>query len=271
MTRERVTITIKPELLQEIDRIVDGITIRSRSQAIEYLLNRLLADSGIKNALVLCGGRRKDILLGKQIRFLAELNGKSVLERVLDSIHEFKVNNFFVHVSTFGERIIEELNEKNFPFHIEFVLEKKALGTIDPLLSTKHNFKETFLVAYGDTIASINLSDMLDFHRKNNSIATIALTTVSNPRRYGVVEMQGNKIVSFKEKPKNAVKSFLISSGYFLFEPEIFKHVSREMKNIESNLFPKLAEKGLLYGYNYQGKYLNIHTQADLEKAKIIV
>ncbi len=271
MSRKRVTITIKQDILSQVDRLVDGVTIRSRSQAMEFLLNRLLAEHSIKSALVLCGGRKSTVLLGKRPRFLAELGGKSVIERVLNSINEFKVNKFFVYTESLGEQIVEDLSRKSLPYHVEFVSEKNASGTIEPLLLARKKFSETFLVAYGDTLTSINLSDMLAFHKQNNSIATIALTTVSNPRKYGVVELQGNKIASFMEKPRKNIDSFMISAGYFIFEPEIFRHIGRGMKNIESDLFPKLAEKGLLYGYTYQGKYLNIHSQHDLERAKILV
>ena len=72
-------------------------------------------------------------------------------------------------------------------------------------------------------------------------------------------------------KPKKDVKSYLVSAGYFLFEPEIFKHISRDMKNLEKDLFPKLAEKGLLYGYPFQGMYLNVNNEQDLRKAKALL
>jgi NDP-sugar pyrophosphorylase family protein len=131
----------------------------------------------------------------------------------------------------------------------------------------KHRLNDTFLVAYADTLASVNLNDMLSFHRKNNSIATIALTTVSNPKDFGVAVLQGNKITEFLEKPKKDAHSYLINAGYFLFEPEIFKYLGKGMQSLEKDLFPRLAEKGLLFGYPFQGKYFNINNKKDLENA----
>ena len=271
MSRARVTITIRDDLLRQVDRLVDGLTIRSRSQAMEYLLSKFLSDFRLGKALILAGGKKKEILINKQPKFLLDLKGKTVLQRVLDSISEFNVSSFLVYVDSFGESIMGSMQHSNGPYHLDFLVGKQSTGTIAPLLLAKSRLKDTFLLAYGDTITSINLNDMLSFHRKNNSIATIALTTVSNPMDYGVAVLQGGKIVEFEQKPKKEAHSFLVNAGYFLFEPEIFRHIGREMRDIEKDLFPKLAKKGLLYGYSFQGKYFNINKRQDLEKARVLL
>ena len=271
MARERITITIRNDLLQQVDRLVDGINVRSRSQAFEYLLSKVLLDYRLRKVIVLAGGKKKDTVLGKTPRFLVKINGKSLLEHVLDSIHEFNISNFMVYTDTFGNAIENEFAGKKLPYDVNFVSGEKPTGTVEPLLKAKSKLDDTFLVAYGDTITSINLNDMLAFHRKNKALATIALTTVSNPRNHGVVMMQGNKINEFIQKPKKDVHSYLVNVGYFLFEPEIFKHIGRNVKSLEQDLFPKLAKKGLLYGYAFQGKYINVHSKADLERARVML
>jgi NDP-sugar pyrophosphorylase family protein len=268
--RERVTITIREELLSQVDRLVDGLTIRSRSQAMEYLLSKLLSDYRLKNALVLAGGKdaRMGSLTKKKPKFLLEVKGKTILERVLGYLSEFNVSLINVYVDYMKEKIIESLENKSFPFRVEFIKSDKPVGTVEPLRKVKPFFHDTFLVANGDTICNLNLNEMLRFHKNNKSIATIALTTVSNPEAYGVVMLQGERVREFTEKPKKDFESFLINAGYYLFEPTVFKYISRDMKSLEKDLFPKLAEKGLLYGFPFQVLYLNINTKRDLEKAK---
>ena len=270
MSRERVTITIRNDLLSQVDRLVDGINIRSRSQAMEYLLSKFLSDFRLNNALILAGGPRKELLVNRKPKFLLDVNGKSLLRRVMDGINEFNVGNFIVYVDSFADEIAQGLGNSS-PYHVEFLRGKSPKGTVAPLRLAKQKLNGTFLLAYGDTITNLNINDMLSFHRENNAIATIALTTVSNPKDFGVAVLQGNKVTEFEQKPKKEAHSFLVNAGYFIFEPEIFRHIGRETQNIEKDLLPKLAAKRLLYGYPFQGKYFNVNSKKDLAKARAMV
>lgn len=267
--RKRVTITIKEDILSQVDRIIDGLSIRSRSQAIEFLLSKTLSDYRIKNALILAGG--KDLIKGipKKSKFLLEINKKYLIEKVINYLEEFNAGKITVSLDSNKEKIIKKLNEKNIS--VDFLELEKPSGTIEPVNKMKHSFKDTFAVVHGDTLSSLNLNEMLGFHQSNKSLATIALTTVNNPKDYGVAMLQGKKITEFTEKPKTEAASYLINAGTYIFEPEIFKYFSRKIKSIEKDLFPKLAKKGLLYGYPFQGIYLNINTKKDYEKAKRIL
>jgi NDP-sugar pyrophosphorylase family protein len=267
MNRARVTITIKEDILKQVGRLVDGITIRSRSQAIEYLLSKFLSDFRLKNAFLLAGGKKSNLLLNNQPKFLVKIRGKPIIQWVLEEINSYNVNNFIVYSDSFASEIEKEIREKNLAFAVDFLSGEKTVGTVKALLMAKQRLKDTFLVAYADTIASVNLNDMLAFHRKNNALATMALTTVSNPKDFGVAVLQGNKIVEFAEKPKREAHSYLVNAGYFLFEPEIFKYLGKGMQSIEKDLFPRLAELELLFGYPFQGKYFNINNKKDLENA----
>ncbi|MDD5162593.1 MAG: nucleotidyltransferase family protein [Candidatus ainarchaeum sp.] len=217
--------------------------------------------------MLLAGGKKSSLLLNGKPKFLVKIRGKPVLQWVLEEINGYNVNNFIVYSDSFAKEIEKEMREKNLAFAVDFLSAEKPSGTVNALLMAKPRLKDTFLVAYADTIASVNLNEMLAFHRKNNALATMALTTVSNPKDFGVAVLQGNKITEFAEKPKREAHSYLVNAGYFLFEPEIFKHLGKGMQGIEKDLFPRLAEKGLLFGYPFQGKYFNINSKKDLEKA----
>ncbi len=271
MKRERVTITVRGDLLRQIDRMQDNLTIRSRSQAFEFLLSRVLSDIRLNKALVLAGGRKENVLINGKPKFLLDLKGKPLLEVVMERINDFNVGNFLVYVDLKGGEIVKEFESKELSFNVQFLSSKKAQGTVEPLLLAKPFLDDSFLLAYGDTLSSLDLNNMLQFHRKNNALATAALTTVSNPRDYGVVMLEGDHIKRFVQKPKSDLGSYLISAGYFIFEPEIFKHISRKDKSLELDLLPRLAKKNLLLGYPFQGRYVNINSKADLEKARIMV
>ncbi len=262
--RERVTVTLKGELLEQVDRLVDGLTIRSRSQAMEYLLSKVLSDYRLSRALVLAGGQSREL----SNKFLREIKGKPLLFHTLDYLHEFNISNFTVYLDFGHKKIRKALREKDLSYGISFLEHPKPAGTVEPLLKIRGEVKNTILVAYGDTICNLDLNGMLAFHKKNKFPATIALTTVSNPKQYGVVMLEGNKVKEFLQKPRKDTGSFLVNAGYYLLEPEAFRLISGKMRSLEGDFFPRLAEKGLLAGYPFQGLYINVNTQEDLEKAR---
>lgn len=268
--RNRISITLKKDIIEQVDRLVDGMQIRSRSQAIEYILSKALTDIRVKTAFILAGGEKEDFK-GRN-RFMMNINGKPILEYVIDHISSFNINKILIYVDLFGEEVVNYFkNGSDFNVSIDYLTSNESKGNIYPLLLARNKISDTFIVFYGDTISSIDLADMFVFHRQNQSIATVALTTVSNPKDYGIAILKGNKVIDFKEKPIEDMQSFLVSSGIFIFEPRIFNYISSKMQSIEKDLLPSLVKKQLLTGYNFQGKWLNINTKKDLKKALLMV
>jgi len=268
--RTRVTISIRQDMLSRVDSLIDGVTIRSRSQAFEFLLTKMLGER-LGTALVLAGGKPKDISLGKTTKFMARIGQKTLLELVLEHLHSLGITNFLVYVDYKKEEIIEYFNALALSYSVRFISGKKASGTAKPLLLARPYLKSTFLLAYGDTICRLNLSNMYEFHKANSSIATVALTSVDEPKHYGVATVEGTKIRGFVEKPKKSIESYLINAGYFIFEPAIFSYIKAKDRSLERDILPRLAQQGLLYAYPFQGLYLNVNKKADLEKAQLLL
>jgi mannose-1-phosphate guanylyltransferase len=268
--RTRVTISIKQDILTKVDSLIDGLTIRSRSQAFEFLLTKILGEK-LNVALVLAGGKPKNITIGNTTKFLAKIGTKTLLETVLEHLHGLGINKFIVYVDYKADDIIRHFNSLSLSYSVRFITGKRATGTAEPLLKAKPFLKDTFLLAYGDTICRLNLSNMYAFHKNNSSIATVALTSAENPKKYGVAIVEGAKIRSFAEKPKENLGSYFINAGYFIFEPEIFAYINKTDKSLEKDILPRLAQQGLLFAYPFQGLYLNINTRADLEKARTLL
>lgn len=269
-SRTRVTISIRRDVLERVDNLIDGLTIRSRSQAIEFLLSKFLGEK-ISVALVLAGGKPKDIKIGGTTRFLAKLANKTLLEKVLEHLHSFGINNFLVYADYKSDELIAHFEQLSLNYSVRFITDKKATGTVQPLLKARRFLKSTFMLAYGDTICRFNFDDMYSFHKSNGSIATLALTSVDKPKRYGVAIVEGVKIKGFVEKPKADLGSYLVNAGYFIFEPEVFNYIRKEDRSLEKHVLPKLAAQEKLFAYPFQGLYLNVNTKADLEKAKLLL
>ena len=130
---------------------------------------------------------------------------------------------------------------------------------------------EPFFMSNADELKTVDLSCMHEFHMKNSGVATIALMKVDNPSDYGVAITENEKIVKFLEKPENPPSSF-VSGGLYLLSPEAFSHVNvkepaSNFLMIEKDLFPKLAESGLLLGFKHDGQFFDCGTFERLEYA----
>ena len=265
--RERVTITINKDVLKKVDKLVDGLTIRSRSQAMEYLLTKMVKGYQIDGALILAGGYDK---IGNLPKCMASVRGKPTIEHIINSLKFFGIKKFVIYVDFLGEKIRDHLKDgKNLGVEINYIIGGKPKGRAAPIKLAKDYFDKTFLVYYGDTLSTIDLNDMIRTHKDGKALATIALTTVSNPGKYGVVKMKGNRITEFEEKPEK-FGSHLVSAGIFLVEPEVLRFVSSKMSSLENDLFPKLAKKKMLQGYPFEGAYININDKDTLRKANLV-
>lgn len=268
--KERVTINIDSSLLSRVDKLIDGQSIRNRSHAVESLISKSLSRQGISTAFVLVGGKgtRLRPLTDKVPKPMIPVKGKPILQYVIELLKKHEVNNIVLAVGHMNEKIQEYFGDgRRFGVNIEYVLEEKPLGTGGPLRLARNLLKEEFFMFNGDNLTNIDLFDMYSFHKKNNAFCTIALKAVENASHFGVVEVQGDKVVKFIEKPKKP-KSNLINPGTYILNPGIIDLIPKGFSLIEEVVFPKLAKEGKLYGYIYNGQWFPTDTMERYEKAK---
>ena len=140
---------------------------------------------------------------------------------------------------------------------------KKPLGTGGPVKNAEKlvGHSETFLVLNGDVFADLSYTEILEAHTKNKALATIALFEVEDPTRYGVAELAENcRIKKFIEKPaKGTAPTNLINAGIYVLNPKILSYIPKgKTVSMEREIFPKLVEKGELYGHVFQGLWIDI-------------
>ena len=109
---------------------------------------------------------------------------------------------------------------------------------------------------------------MLEQHRSSGVIGTIGLKEVEDPRQYGVVLLDGNKIIKFVEKSSNP-PSNVISSGYYILNEKIFDFIpDKDFIMFETDVFPGLARRGLLGGFLSEGLWFYTGTYERYEEVK---
>lgn len=273
MDREKLTVTVKKELIKKIDAIVDGRKIRNRSHAAEYLIEAGLGINKIKKAIILVGGEgtRLRPYTYELPKALLPIHGKPMVQHVIDLLKSHGVTEMYLAIGYKGEMIKDYFGDgSKFGLDIKYIIEKSPLGTAGPLRLAKKYLDETFFIVWGDILSQIDLTDFAHFHKNCDALATVALTTVEDPSRYGVASMKGSKIIEFIEKPKKEdAPSNLINAGMAIMEPEVInKYVPEKGKSmVEYDIYPQLASDGKLAGYPFQGQWFDTGTHEAYEKA----
>lgn len=274
MRRSRITITIRKDLLPQIDNVIDGDKIRNRSHAIEYLTMKGLR-SDIKKAYILAATRGTMVKpLTKGIpKAMLEVKGKPVLEHIINQLRENGIKDIYILVGYKSEVIKDYFKKgKKLNVKISYIECNDKIGTGNAILKAKKYLSdEPFLMMYGDTLANVDLRDLLAFHEEKNSDVTLALTSVQNPEGYGVVKLRGSRILGFLEKPERKPNlSRVISAGIYVIDPKVLRLVPKNKKysKLERDVLPKLAMEGKLYGYHFDGEWYDIGTTKALDRAR---
>lgn len=272
MRRERLTITLRENILKKVDRIINKTSIRNRSHAIEYLLEKSLSATTGK-ALILAGGRGTQLkpLTEKIPKPLLPIGKKPLLQYQVELLKRHNVQEIWILTGYLGDKIQEYFGDgSKFGVYIKYIHQpQKEIGTGHALSLAKEAIGNVpFFVLYGDVLVDIDLDDLCSYHVQGGAVGTVALTSIKSPSFYGVAHVRGEKIVEFEEKPRQDV-SHVISAGIFCFAPEIFEYLKGdEDLHLEKDVFPRLAKEGKLAGYSFEGQWFDIGNKETYERAK---
>ncbi len=118
---------------------------------------------------------------------------------------------------------------------------------------------ETFMLTWGDGVSDVNIEELLKFHRSHGKLATV--TAVRPPARYGHMKFEGDKVVSFEEKPQTA--EGWINGAFFVLEPEVLDYIEGDMVMFEHAPMEQLARNGQLMAYRHDGFWACMDTLRD--------
>jgi mannose-1-phosphate guanylyltransferase len=218
-------------------------------------------------ALILAGGfgTRLRPLSCTRPKILFPIVNKPLLQWTFERLVKNNVTEAILAVNYQTEILIKQHKIPKCGIHIVYSRDppRKPLGTGGPIKKAESfiGYDSPFLVLNGDIFADVNYKEILKVHKKKDAIATIALHSAKDPSRYGVAELtKKNRIKSFIEKPpRKAVVTDLINAGVYVLSPRIFKYISKNHAvSIEREVFPKLTKEGKLYGYVFNGLWMDI-------------
>lgn len=272
MDRERLTITLRKDIIKQLDRTIDGFRIRNRSHAIEYFLSKGLGPK-VSKAFILAGGRGVKMrpFTYEMPKAMIPVRNRPLLEHVIEIIRSFGIREIIISIDYLGDKIKDYFGDGGkFGVRITYAEEIKPKGTAVPLRSAKSLIgSNPFILWHCDVLADIDLMDFIDFHESHKGMVTMALTPVSDPSAFGAVKLRGDNIVDFKEKAGHGPEvSRLINAGIYLMNPKIIDYIPKKpVSYLEKDVLPTLIKKGHLYGYVFEGKWFDVSTPAVYERA----
>ena len=170
--------------------------------------------------------------------------GEFIKKYILD-YHALSSSNLTVDFKT-GKPDFHDNNNLDWSVQlIDTGLKTQTGGRIKRLAPYIGN--ETFMLTWGDGVSDVNLLELLAFHKSHGKLAT--MTTVRPSARYGHLELDGDKVVEFSEKPQTG--EGWINGAFFVLEPGIFDYIDMDETKWEKEPLEGLARDGQLMAYKH--------------------
>ena len=225
----------------------------------------------IHSAVVLAAGKgtRLSPLTDNRPKPMLPAANKPLLEHVVESLAEASIDRVVIVVGYKRERIQNYFgNGEEWGLEIEYAFQERPRGTGDALLQAESHIGEDFVAMNGDRIVDPELVERLVDRRSETGDPCLAVTGVEEPSKYGVVELDGDRVIDITEKPTpSEAASKVVNAGVYAFGPEIFSAVRRTDYRGELALTDTLAdllEDHPLRAVRYRGVWLELSEPWDL-------
>ena len=235
-------------------------------------------------AVILAGGVGTRISEESAVRPkpMIEIGGKPILWHIMKiysahGIHEFIIclgyrgyvikeyfANYFLHMSdvTFDMKSNRmEVHQRNTEdWKVTLVDTGENTLTAGRLKRVRSYLNdENFCFTYGDGVSDINITELVEFHRRHRKLAT--LTAVQPPGRFGALVLNDEQVTSFQEKPEG--DGGWINGGFFVLSPRVFDYIEGDQSSWEGRPITRLASEGQLAAYRHTGFWQPMDTLRD--------
>jgi mannose-1-phosphate guanylyltransferase / phosphomannomutase len=225
-------------------------------------------------AVVMAGGEgtRLRPLTSNQPKPMVPIVGKPCMEHALDLLRRHGLTEVVVTLAFMPQAIRTYFGDgESLGLEMDYSVEENPLGTAGSVALARERLTDTFLVISGDALCDVDLTGLIDAHRRNGAAATIGLKSVDNPLEFGIVVTDDDgRVERFLEKPSwGQVFSDTINTGIYVLEPEVLRHVPDGRPfDFSKELFPHLLEMGRpIYGHVLDGYWQDVGTLEQYRQA----
>lgn len=239
---------------------------------------------GSMKVAILAGGRGTRLAEETDVRPkpMVEIGGRPILAHLMDFYSRQGFNDFTIALGYKGEVIkrwmIEQSNldcdisidfqkhevtrqqRESRSWQVDLVDTGMETLTGGRLLRLRRRLGQgTFMLTYGDGLADVDLHRLLAFHRSHGKLAT--MTAVRPPARFGRLEMDGDTVREFSEKPQTS--EGWINGGFFVLEPAVLEYIDGDQCSWEAGPLARLAADGHLMAYKHDSFWQCMDTLRD--------
>jgi len=202
---------------------------------------------------------------------MIEIGGKPILWHIMKTYSAHGINDFIICLGYKGYMIKEYfanyyLHQSDVTFDMQDNSMQVHQNTAEPwkvtLVDTgevtqtggrlkrvsRYLDDEDFCFTYGDGVSDVDLTALIAFHQKQATLATV--TAVQPPGRFGSLDVSGNKIRAFEEKPQG--DGSWVNGGYFVLSPQVLSYIKDDSSVWEVEALQALAAKGELSAYHHE-------------------
>lgn len=215
-------------------------------------------------AILLCGGK------GERLRPFTEhcpkplvpLGGRPMLLHLVEYLRACGIQRFVFCVG-YKSEMIHEFLAAHFPDGDRFRAVDSGDATMtDRLVDARAHVPGRGLVCYGDTLANVNVPDLVHRHEASGAAATLTTYPLQSP--YGIVDTDDRGLIrKFREKP---ILPFWINIGFLLLDPEVLAGLPRGSDM--PAFLEGLAAEGRLGSYRHEGSHLTVNTEKERAQAE---
>ena len=220
---------------------------------------------------------------------MVTVGGKPILWHIMNTYAKFEYKDFYVALGYKAEVIKEYfLNYRslNSDFTVDLsngivvAHQQDAVNWRVTLVDTGLNTmtggrvkrmkdyigNEAFLLTYGDGLADIDINSLIDFHKEHGKMVTVS--AVHPGARFGELGLDGDLVISFKEKPQTT--QGWINGGYFVIEPEFFDLIEGDSTILEQDPLERASQMGELMSFQHDGFWQCMDTKRDRDTLELL-
>lgn len=200
---------------------------------------------------------------------LLPIRSKPVLELLLRWARRNGSRDVYITTGHLGHLIRAFCGDgRRWDLRIQYSEEPEPLGTIGALDLLRAELDERFLVINGDVLTDLNLGEFVHSHRASGAALSVATMQRSIRVDFGVIEVEKNQVVGFREKPR---LSHLVSMGIYCMEPAILEHIPSGVPfGFDDLVFLMLEARAPVNTFQHYGFWLDVGRIEDFERAQAI-
>ena len=221
-------------------------------------------------AVILAGGkgRRLEPYTAVLPKPLMPVGDYPILELILRQLKKSGIEEVVLAVGHLAGLIQTYFSDgRELGLKLTYHMEDEPLGTVGPLRAMEDMLDTPyFLVMNGDVLTDLDFRDVIEFHRKENPLLTIAVNRRDVFIDFGVVELSENRITGYSEKPS---LHYWVSMGVYVFSRDTLKYIPKGQKyDLPQLVWRLLDENEKVMAYRYEGFWLDIGREEDFRRAQ---